>query len=69
VYIYIYIYIYMCVCVCVCVNIMALIGAGIKMFNISDISAQLIFMKWNLFLLYVFLSVLLHEYQERTLLL
>jgi len=48
---------------------MALIGAGVKMFNISDISAQLIFMKWNLFLLYVFLSVLLHEYQERTLLL
>jgi len=48
---------------------MVLIGAGIKMFNISDISAQLIFMKRNLFLLHVFLSVLLHEYQERSLLL
>jgi hypothetical protein len=26
-------------CVCVYVKIMALVGAGIKMFNISDISA------------------------------
>jgi hypothetical protein len=48
---------------------MALVGAGIKMFDISDISAYLIFMEWNLFILYMFFSVLLHECQERTLLL
>jgi hypothetical protein len=48
---------------------MALVGAGIKMFDISDISAYLIFMKWNLFISYMFFSVLLHECRERTLLL
>jgi hypothetical protein len=32
------------------------VGAGIKMFDISDISAHLIFVKWNLILSYIFLS-------------
>ena len=29
-----------CVCVCVCVKIIILVGPGIKMFYVSDISAQ-----------------------------